>query len=660
MHKVSDEQELIPYLPSPLRGERLLVLAPHPDDEVIGCGGLIALHRKENREVLVVVATDGSRAAGEGEASYIDLRESETSNGLELLGVERATTFLRHADRGLESAHEALVSQLQAVVTEFRPDLIAVTSPVEIHPDHRALSEALIALFQENPAESGHYAMTRIAFYEVSQPFRPNTLIDISAVADKKFEAIGRHKSQVAIRSYRDYAAGLNRYRSMTLENCEYAEGYFVVKADDLRTMAKSELALLMMGIGAEATDRGEINTSGISVVIRTRDRHALLKEAIASVRRASQAAEIVIVDDGSAQAVAVQDEARVSIVRTEGVGRSEAMNRGVAAAKGEWIAFLDDDDLFFPEHLDTLAKAAAIQPSNIGFYTDALSTEYETSPAGETIRKQTLRTYARDFDRIRLLFDNYIPLNTLLVRRADFLEVGGFDQRFDLFEDWDFLLRLSRKGPLRRIPHVTCEVRHFAGSSSAVLAQRESSEEFRAAKALIWKKHPEALQPGNLASYVAATKADARALFSEAVDLRGRARHLETDVDRIDREKRELLAAHDASDRLISDLSSRLDEAQKAIPTVANSVRLEMQLEVERAQVRTAEVGKLLDAANRENAQKDRAIAEKDRAIAEKDEAIETLYGEIQRLNGMLNTIYNSRTWRLHKLAERMRGRRA
>src|SRR3954453_22266405 len=73
------EAEAIPYEPSRLRGERLLVLAPHPDDEVIGCGGLVAQHIREGREVRVVVATDGAQA---GDAAA---RESESRRGLAIL-----------------------------------------------------------------------------------------------------------------------------------------------------------------------------------------------------------------------------------------------------------------------------------------------------------------------------------------------------------------------------------------------------------------------------------------------------------------------------------------------------------------------------------------------------------------------------------------------
>jgi len=81
---VLTEAEAIPYEPALLRGERLLVLAPHPDDEVIGCGGLIAQHLRENRAVRIVIATDGA-AGGDAEA-----REAEARRGVAALGEAAA------------------------------------------------------------------------------------------------------------------------------------------------------------------------------------------------------------------------------------------------------------------------------------------------------------------------------------------------------------------------------------------------------------------------------------------------------------------------------------------------------------------------------------------------------------------------------------------
>src|SRR5688500_8417482 len=135
------EAEAIPFEPLDLRGERLLVLAPHPDDEVIGCGGLVALHLREKRPVVVVVATDGTKATGApGDAiSYRDLREAESRRGLAALGEGARIEFLRFPDRGLD---DSVAESVRKTLIDFRPDVVCLPSPVEIHPDHIALSRA--------------------------------------------------------------------------------------------------------------------------------------------------------------------------------------------------------------------------------------------------------------------------------------------------------------------------------------------------------------------------------------------------------------------------------------------------------------------------------------------------------------------------------------
>src|SRR5881275_2502629 len=88
------EAEAIPFEPQDLRGERLLVLAPHPDDEVIGCGGLVALHLREGRKVRVVVVTDG------GQAGDPAARQGESRAALASLG-DAEVQFLNFPDRQL-------------------------------------------------------------------------------------------------------------------------------------------------------------------------------------------------------------------------------------------------------------------------------------------------------------------------------------------------------------------------------------------------------------------------------------------------------------------------------------------------------------------------------------------------------------------------------
>src|SRR3954466_4005184 len=332
------EAEAIPFEPQDLRGERLLVLAPHPDDEVIGCGGLVALHLRERRKVHVVIATDGAQA---GDAAQ---RESESRAALASLG-DATIEFLRFPDRKLTDARE-LDDRISSILREWKPDLIAVPSPLEIHPDHVALARAFCDLIARDASLFADLAVARVAFYEVSTPLRPNALVDITPVADAKYAAIAMHVSQAAMRDYTSYARGLNSWRTMTLPpEVKYAEAYWTTSLPSLRTTPFSALR--------EAMGPARIDVIAeplpISVVVRTKDRPALLAEAIASIRATGYPAEIVVVNDGGAK-VDVDD---VTLIEHEtSRGRSEAANAGVRAAKNDFVTFLDDDDLYYSEHL--------------------------------------------------------------------------------------------------------------------------------------------------------------------------------------------------------------------------------------------------------------------------------------------------------------------
>ena len=284
------EEEAIPFEPQDLRGERLLVLAPHPDDEVIGCGGLVALHLREGRAVHVVVATDGAQA---GDGSQ---REAESRAALALLG-DATIEFLRFPDRDLENAVE-LGGRLAAILRERKPDLIAVPSPLEIHPDHAALSRAFCDLIAGDPSLFADLAVARVAFYEVSAPLRPNALVDITPVAVVKYAAIEAHASQTAIRDYTSYARGLNAWRAMTLPpHVKFAEAYWTTPLPSLRTTPFSALREAM---GPPRIDMVR-EPLPVSVIVRTKNRPALLAEAIASIRATGYPAEIIVVNDGGA-----------------------------------------------------------------------------------------------------------------------------------------------------------------------------------------------------------------------------------------------------------------------------------------------------------------------------------------------------------------------
>lgn len=648
------EADLIPFQSVQLRGERLLVLAPHPDDEVIGCGGLLCHHADEGRAVRVVIATDGS-AAESDLPQLAAVREKESLAGLRHLGVDDVV-FLRHPDRGLGAAPK-LQDDLRNAITSFRPDLIACTHPNEIHPDHRALATALITLLQSDRDLAASLAMVRIAFYEVSAPLRPNILVDVTAVADRKTAAIREHHSQLQSRDYLAYTNGLNQYRAMTLDrNSTRAEAYWVIAAAELQVIPESELTRQIAGI--PAVEHIE-EILPVTVVIRTKDRPQLLREAVDSVRRGAYPSKIIVVNDGGhSPGDLLSGQSQVTLIDHERTrGRSEAMNTGVRSATTPFVTFLDDDDVYYPEHLSILTRAAQ-HSSHRAYYTDAVSVFLEMGDDGAYLARKRLRMYAQDFDRNLLLFDNYIPLTTLLLRRDDFLSVEGFDPAFDLFEDWDFLIRLSKTGSFLRVPRITCEVRHFAGSESIILGAPEGSEVFRSAKLKVWKKHSKSLGPDQIADALESYKRRVHSTEHQWREAEGRTDHLGLDVERLEREKR----------LLISEIEK---EHFEGVAAADKGREFEIRLAASNQQIaaRTAELENLrhdlreITAVQVPELTRDRdliraALTITERSAAEQGQTIASLYAEITRLNGLLDTIYKSRTWKLHRLMEAARGK--
>lgn len=618
------EAEAIPYEPVELRGERLLVLAPHPDDEVIGCGGLVAQHLREGRAVRVLVATDGAQA---GDAQT---REQESRAALDSLGKSAELEFLRFPDRALG---DDVAPRLRDELLAFRPDLVLVPSPIEIHPDHLALARIFCELIQRDDMLFADLPITRIAFYEVGQPIRPNAIVDITAEAESKYAAVAMHASQLGMRDYVGYARGLNAYRAMTMPpSVKFAEAYFIVELPSLRT---TPFSALRQKVGAPRDVEVVRETLPVSVVIRTKDRPSLLAEAIASVRATQYPCEIVVVNDGGA---AVNADVKI-VTHEQSRGRAEAGNAGVHAASNAFLAFLDDDDLFHPEHLATLTHAARSQ--HAAWYTDAVSAFLRVGEHGVYETHSRLRLYAQDYDHDLLLVDNFIPLPALLLRRDAFLEAGGFDAQFDLFEDWDLLLRLAKRGDFLRIPRVTCEIRHFAGGTSVVLAAPEGSEEFRAAKMRIWAKH--GVDATVFARAIEKQKRRANELFSDVVQARGEKSALQTDVDRLTRERNAAHAQNVESHNTINGYALQQRELEGVLQTLHETVSQQ----APRIETLAREVMAL-------QRERDELLA----ANAGTSAALEVARVEVQRLNGLLDLIYRSRTWKLHTTLEKFRGR--
>lgn len=217
-----------------------LVLAPHPDDEVLGCGGAIIRHTQVGDSVDVVVVTDGRLGVTDPGLSDDDakrLRADESQHAALILGYGRPA-FWSYPDRSL-ACDERLVERLCATIRAGQYNSIFVPSPFEIHPDHRALSLAMISVAARCERDF------ELCFYEVGVPLFPNRLLDITDIVDRKREAMRRFSSQLAAQNYLDQCEGLNRFRTYTLpRTVTHAEAFCLLRSADLPRYAREPLAL--------------------------------------------------------------------------------------------------------------------------------------------------------------------------------------------------------------------------------------------------------------------------------------------------------------------------------------------------------------------------------------------------------------------------------
>lgn len=214
------------------RSERVLVLAPHMDDETIGCGGTLALHAARHAHVTVVFLTDGrggsgvSALAGEArrlqESEVTAVRKREARLALEALGIADMRC-LDAPDGRLSECIGAVAPELRAVLLDVQPDLVYVPFFLEEHADHRAAGSVLVA------AAAGTGFKFQCMGYEVWTPLFPNCLVNIDATMEAKKLALGRYRSQMQHADYLHASIGLNAYRSIALlgGQCAYAEAFY-------------------------------------------------------------------------------------------------------------------------------------------------------------------------------------------------------------------------------------------------------------------------------------------------------------------------------------------------------------------------------------------------------------------------------------------------
>jgi LmbE family N-acetylglucosaminyl deacetylase len=181
-------------------GKRVLVIAAHPDDEVLGCGGTVALHTEAGHSVTSIIACEGEShrygPGGVGQPEFI-------RNAAEVLGV-CDVRHLRLPDQRLETMPlTEIITPIERVVRDVQPQIVYCQFGGDVNQDHELLFKALlVATRPTQPSIEGVYAFDTASSTEWAHPrtFVPDMWVDISTTLERKLAAMACYKSEL-----RDY-----------------------------------------------------------------------------------------------------------------------------------------------------------------------------------------------------------------------------------------------------------------------------------------------------------------------------------------------------------------------------------------------------------------------------------------------------------------------
>ncbi|WP_287998768.1 glycosyltransferase [Pseudoxanthomonas sp.] len=229
------------------------------------------------------------------------------------------------------------------------------------------------------------------------------------------------------------------------------------------------------------------------SVVVTTWNRPALLADALDSLQaQTCTDFEVVLVNDCGPPVEHLLEGRRFPVTylrRGRNQGPAACRNAAHALARGRYLVYLDDDDLFLPDHLQVLAAAIATAPDAV-VYSDAVFVS-ERVEDGRRVAIAEERRYLHDaWSPQQLAVDNYIPINTFAWPRALAARVGGFDERLAALEDWEFLLRLAAHARFVHVPRETVQVRMRV--SGDVRRSDQALADYPALYREIYARHPD------------------------------------------------------------------------------------------------------------------------------------------------------------------------
>jgi glycosyltransferase involved in cell wall biosynthesis len=208
-----------------------------------------------------------------------------------------------------------------------------------------------------------------------------------------------------------------------------------------------------------------------VSVIIPTYNRAHLIKQSVQSVLEQSyQNFEVIIVDDGSSDNTekVIRDlgnPEKIIYRYQENQGRSNARNHALQIATGQYITFLDSDDIYLPNKLQMQVEYLDAQPEVGMVYASAICEDESGNSLGFQYHASA---HGYIYEQVAFYIPVTIILPTVMVRREIIEKVGYFDENLNRFEDTDYWRRISRLCLVGVIPEVLCRIKTHSGNTLA------------------------------------------------------------------------------------------------------------------------------------------------------------------------------------------------
>lgn len=218
--------------------DKVLIIAVHPDDETLGCGGAILKHKANGDEIHWVIATDVKESDGFDNA-LIARRENEISKVANLYNFNSTHRLGLSTMRIDEYSMSELIGSISKVVSTVKPSIIYLPFKGDVHSDHRKIFEAAYACTKSfrYPFVKKIYMIETLSETEFApstkeDSFIPNVFVDISEFMDKKLEIMKVFKSEIAEHPFPRSIRNLKSLATLrgATAGCEYAESFILLK----------------------------------------------------------------------------------------------------------------------------------------------------------------------------------------------------------------------------------------------------------------------------------------------------------------------------------------------------------------------------------------------------------------------------------------------